>query len=75
MYQATSSKNFGVMWYKRYGTIGIREKFGAKRQVISFGSGTGKSEKDLRALADRCLVKLDKGETVDNVKLCVKARA
>ena len=62
--QAVTSENYGVMWYKNGHNIGIREKFDQKRQVITFGSGTGKSEKELRAWADKCLTKLDKGEKV-----------
>ena len=53
--------------------IGIREKFDQKRQVITFGSGTGKSEKELRAWADKCLTKLDKGEKVADVLNWVRA--
>ena len=74
MYQAITSVNYGIMWYKRDGVIGIREKFGAKKQVISFGSGTGKSETELREWADKCLTKLDKGDKVDDVLTWVKAQ-
>jgi hypothetical protein len=74
MHQAITSSKFAVMWYKRDGVIGIRAKFGAKNQVMSFGSGTGKSEKELRAWADKCLTKLDKGDKVNDVLDWVKAQ-
>ena len=61
------------MWYKNGHNIGIREKFDQKRQVITFGFGTGKSEKELRAWADKCLTKLDAGYEVADVLSWVKA--
>lgn len=32
--QAVKSENYSVMWYKKNGNIGIREKFDSKKQVI-----------------------------------------
>ena len=71
--QVNTSENYGVMWYKNGHNIGIREKFDQKRQVITFGSGTGKSEKELRAWADKCLTKLDAGYDVADVLSWVRA--
>ena len=71
--QVVTSDNYGVMWYKNGHNIGIREKFDQKRQVITFGSGTGKSAKELRAWADKCLTKLDAGYKVEDVLTWVRA--
>ena len=72
-----TSEKYSVMWYKRYNTIGIREKFGNKRQVITYGSGVDLgewAESRLREWADACLERLDKGESPANVKKWVDER-
>ena len=52
----------GIMWYKKTKTIGIREKFGLKRQVVSFGGvSCEKSEGDMRILAKQVVEWLDNG--------------
>ena len=65
--QAYRSEKYCVLLYKDAGPwIGIRIKGG--KQVFSFGRGSGKSEKELRALADRVLKRLDDGESEDAAK-------
>ena len=56
------------MWYKRYSCIGIREKFGKKKQVMSFGSSSGLGQGALRGWADQVLERLDAGGKVATTK-------
>ena len=58
-----------MLHYKKDAAVGIREKFGEKRQVFSYGRTAKSTEVALRAIADAVLAKLDKGVTVANAKL------
>ena len=60
-------KLWAVMYYKRSNSIGLREKTGLKRQMVSFG-GRGSKEGELRLIADECLIKLGQGEEHLSVK-------
>ena len=57
-----------MLWYKNSKLIGIREKFGAKKQIITFGKGSGLSEMELRGWADNVLKRLDMGQPPDAVR-------
>jgi len=65
------SKNYRPEYYKgkdkMEGAIGIRKRQKGGPSVIHFASKKH-LEKDLRALADKCMKKLDKGGDVDDVK-------
>ena len=52
------STKFTVMWYKRYGCIGIRERGGGP-QIMSFGAGTNLAESVQRAWATKVLQRLE----------------
>ena len=56
------------MFYKKDGAIGIREKFGDKRQIFSFGRTSKSTEAALRPIADTVLNKLDTGVSAANAK-------
>ena len=60
-------KLWSVMYYKRSHSIGLREKTGLKRQLVSVG-GKGSKEEELRIIADECLIKLGQGEEHLSVK-------
>jgi hypothetical protein len=61
--------NYGVMWYRRNKCIGLRQKFAAKRQVLSFG-GTRctLTERVMRKIALEVVELLNKGGTVARAK-------
>ena len=68
--QVVTSEAYGVYWYKN-GSIGIyrrKPKEGEKKQMFSFGAGAGKSEEDMRGLADECLTELDEGKSEVQVR-------
>ena len=57
------------MFYKNSSCIGIRQKFGEKKQVFSFGGKKASlSENALRGWADMVLERLDEGQSVPKVK-------
>ncbi len=49
------------MWYKRNNSIGIRQRFGQKRQIMSFGCKL-KTREALENIADAVIEKLEKKE-------------
>jgi hypothetical protein len=56
------------MWYKRGSRVGIRRKFGDKKQIFSFGwSCCGKSQEVLLAIGEQCLKSLDDGDSEEIV--------
>ncbi len=62
-------KNYGQMWYKNFFSVGIRRKFGDKKQIWSFGGRKpGKGKDSLVQLGVECLKKLDGGMEEKNVK-------
>ena len=63
------SDKYGVMWYKRTNSIGIRRKFGACNQAFSFGGMRCElDEQQQRGFAEMCLKKLDGGQSEEAVK-------
>lgn len=73
-YQAKESTRYSVMYYKNNNSIGIREKFGDKRQILSFGGAKIALKEDgLRGWADQVLGKLDEGQSIKTVKNWVKS--
>lgn len=73
-YQAVTSEDHGVQWYKNAGVIGLRHKKGEKKQWISWGRGKGWSEKACRKKADEMLKKLNDGATEAEVIAWVETR-
>ena len=71
VHDAIVRNDYGIMLYNKGGknTIGIREKFGQKKQVLSFG-GTRctKSEAEMRAIAKILVDDLNKGESMQTCK-------
>ena len=53
--------SYGHMWYKNSGSVGVRQKFGKKRQPFSFGRGSGKSKDELMDIGQQCVTKLGDG--------------
>ena len=63
------SRKFAVMYYGNNSCIGVRQKFGDKKQIMSFGGKkAGHSESALRSWADDVLIKLDAGQPTKLVK-------
>ena len=60
--KAVHSDVYGVEYYKKGSRITLRNRMPPKPIVLNVGSAT-KSEKDLRALMDKCLKKLNDGES------------
>ena len=68
------SRKFAVMYYGNNSCIGVRQKFGDKKQIMSFGGKkAGHSESALRSWADDVLRMLDAGETPKLMKEWVLA--
>jgi hypothetical protein len=66
---------FAIMFYKNSKSIGIREKFGDKKQVISFGGvACTKPEEDLRELAQRTIEQMEKGTSYVDAKVWAKGK-
>ena len=62
------------MFYKNFNSIGIRQKFGKKRQILSFGGKNCKlNEAALRGVADQALQKLDNDMDLDEVSAWLSA--
>ena len=62
--------SYGIMYYKRTHLIGIRQKFGEKRQIVSFGGSKRKviGVDKLRAIAGSVCSKLVGGLSVAEAK-------
>jgi hypothetical protein len=59
------ANDYGVMWYKRSRAIGIRQKFGSKAQVFSFGGKSSpKTERELKDFAEVLVKDLRAGASV-----------
>ena len=59
------ANHYGVMWYKRSRAIGIRQKFGSKAQVFSFGGKSSpKTERELKDFAEVLVKDLRAGASV-----------
>ena len=71
-----SSDKYQKMWYKNSNSVGIRRKFGDKKQIFSFGGlKCGKSREVLEAMGGQFLEALDDGDAEEMVaevakKLC-----
>ena len=72
--QDYKGKKYRYEWYKRTGSVGIKQKFGEKVQIWSFGSKSGMSEENLRKMAVECVKKLDAGKKPDDVRTWVLAQ-
>ena len=68
---------FGIMYYKAHNLIGVRQKFGEKRQVFAFGGKRcGKDQTALVAIGQEVVAKLEAGElAVDSACEWAKERA
>ena len=55
-------------WYKKTECYGIRQKFGAKRQVFSVGSGAALSQEDKKNVADSVIRHMKNGMTEETGK-------
>jgi len=74
--EATSARGYLKMWYKNESAYGIRQKFGAKRQIFRLGGRRcALSEEELTSLANDALAKLHAGEAEEVVKAWAQARA
>ena len=56
------------MWYKSSFTVGVRQSFGKKRQLFSFGRRSKKSKDQLMDLGQLCVKKLADGAGEADVK-------
>ena len=57
------------MYYKNFNTIGIRQKFGKKKQVMSFGGKKSSfDEAALRGFGDTAMKKLDDDMSLEDVR-------
>jgi hypothetical protein len=65
--QAYASEKYRCEFYKKGAAIGVKRKFGDKKQCMSFRCKTS-SEEHMRSLGDDCMRKLDGGETEVDVK-------
>jgi len=55
---------YRIEWYKNGHNIGLRENFGGKRQIVSFGGkACTKSEQDLKAIAKDIVKMLNEGSS------------
>ena len=64
------------LWYKNTHSVGIRQKFGEKKQIFSFGGRTStKSKEDLISLGDECVRKLNGGMSEGEVKSWAQEQA
>ena len=64
-HEAVAKDDYSVMWYKNGRWIGIREKFGMKSQVVSYGGKKSlRTEKELRDYAKVLVADLNAGEGV-----------
>ena len=62
---AAAKNDYGVMWYGRSRAIGIRQKFGSKAQVFSFGGKSSpKTERELKDFAEVLVKDLRAGASV-----------
>ena len=68
-------KLWRVMYYKNSNSIGLKEKTGLKRQLVSFGGKRLGTEEELRLIADECLIKLGQGEEHLSVKAWAHKKA
>ena len=65
--QAYTSEKYRCEFYRKDVAIGVKRKFGDKKQCMSFRCKTF-SEEHMRSLGDDCMKKLDDGETEVDVK-------
>ena len=72
IYKAVKSSDYGVEYYKKSNRIAVRQKKAPRANIVDLGSKT-KSEKDLRAIMDLCLTKLNGGESVKDVAAFAEA--
>ena len=64
------------LWYKDTNSVGIKQKFGEKEQIFSFGKLTStNSKKDLISLGDECVRKLNGGMSEGEVKSWAQEQA
>ena len=57
------------MWYKNACAVGIKQKFGERKQVIYFGGNRcKKSQEALMAIGEQCVEKLNEGMAEAAVK-------
>jgi hypothetical protein len=55
-----AGSRYGIMYYKNSNAIGVRQKFGEKRQILSFGGKKSNlSESSLRSWGDSVVMKLE----------------
>ena len=63
-----------MLWYKLTNMVGIRRKFGDKKQIFSFGGRrSGLTEEKGRSFGDDALKKLDAGMTEKEVEEWAKS--
>ena len=61
--------DYGIMWYAKQKTIGIRAKFGRKNQVFSFGGmRCTKTEAEMKTIAKTIVADLHNGMSVVDAK-------
>ena len=61
-------EKYSKMWYKKNDSVGIRRRFGDKKQIWSFGSQSALGKDALMQLGCQCLRKLDEGMAEDAVR-------
>ena len=60
---------YAIMWYKNYASVGIRQRFGEKKQIMSLGGkSTNLCEDVMRRIAQRVVAKLSNGSSVAECK-------
>ena len=60
-FKGTPSR-YSLLWYKNTLAVGLRQKFGEKKQIVSFRCAL-KSKVELMAIGKEAIAKLDHGET------------
>ena len=60
---------YSIMWYKKDTSVGIRQRFGEKKQIMSLGGrSTELCEDAMRKIGERVVAKLSSGSSVAECK-------
>ena len=67
-------RGYSLMYYKRDQTVGVRQKYGKKRQVLSFRDKGEKGREFLMSIGERVVEKLLSGTSYAEAKIWAVAR-
>jgi len=72
---AAATGEYSMMYYKRDHCIGVRERFGAKRQVLSFGGASTKlPHAELVEVGEEVCRRLQEGVPIATAKAWAKSK-